>query len=141
MGADGNAFEIHNNVTGGAQQQNIGQSGGEAVMHVDQRAGELTFERFVQTLREQIPPEQLKKAQAEIIGPLCEIAAEPEPGSEQDSQSLRSRIAKVLENLEPYSPYIRRTVAAFTEGALSTIPPPASWVIAGCIEVVRDARR
>ncbi len=130
-----------NNINVGNNSQNVIGDGNTVSNTMNNGGVAATFEQFIQAMREAIPPEQLESVQAEVLNPLTDIAAEPEPTNEQDRITLKARIATLLSQLEPYSPYIRKTVAAFAEGALSTIPPPASWIIAGCIEVVRDARR
>jgi hypothetical protein len=145
--SDGNAFEINTNISGGAQQQNIGQSGGTASLHVDQSSSAVTFDRFLAELSKNIETQSAVQSASgndlnkTVYEPLKEIAESEEPTNEQDRITLKARIATLLSQLEPYAPYIRKTVAAFAEGALSAIPPPASWIVAGCIEVVRDARR
>lgn len=112
-----------------------------ATIHVSGGGDSLSFEKFIQAIKEQIPEDQIESVQAEVLDPLSDIAAEPEPTNQQDALTLKARILDIVEKLEPYAPYVRKTIAAFAEGAMSTIPPPASWVIGGCIEVVRDARR
>lgn len=92
-------------------------------------------------IRDSIPEAESEPMVRDVVQPLREIAAESEPENEQDRTTLKARIAEYTAKLEPYAPYIRQTIAAFAEGALSTIPPPASWVVAGVVEVVRDARR
>lgn len=134
-----NAFEINTTITGGAQQQNIAQSGGQASLNVDQRSGGVSFAEFIRTLKEQIPAEQLPEA-ADVIEQLEDIATQPEPETSDEKQTLMSRIGDLVKRLEPYTPYIRKTIAAFAEGALLTLPPPSGWIISGCIEVIRDAR-
>lgn len=135
----GDAFEFNNTVNGDGAQINQGKN--VTATQTNTLGDTITFEQFVQSIKEQLPREQLEQVQADVLDPLCDIAAEPEPENEQDRVTLKARILAIAEQLEPYTPYIRKTIAAFAEGALSTIPPPASWVIAGCIEVVRDARR
>ncbi len=130
-----------NNINVGNNSQNVIGDGNTVSNTMNNGGVAATFEQFIQAMREAIPPEQLESVQAEVLNPLTDIAAEPEPTNEQDRITLKARIATLLSQLEPYSPYIRKTVAAFAEGALSAIPPPASWIVAGCIEVVRDARR
>lgn len=142
---EGNKFEINNTVNGGAQQLNIGQSGGKAELNADQSGPAITFEQFIQTLRQNLPADQIDSVQADVLDPLNELAAEPEPENEQDRVTLKARIMSLVEKLEPYTPHIRKTIAAFAEGALLAVPGAnlawgAKCVIAGCIEVVRDAR-
>ena len=104
----------------------------------------VTFAQFMSAIEkaveesERAVPEDVR---SEAIEPLKQMAEEEPPETEQEQQTFRARIAGYVAKLEPYVPDIRRTIAAFAEGALSTIPPPAGWVVAGVIEVVRDARR
>lgn len=132
-------------VTGG--QNNIGKTdiAGDQNQTNNYGGTSITFEQFIQAIKEQLPVEQLEQVQSEVLDPLCDIAAEPEPDSEQDRVTLKARIMAIVEKLEPYTPYIRKTIAAFAEGALLAVPGAglawgAKCIIAGCIEVVRDAR-
>jgi len=136
------AFEFHNNVTGDGAQINQGQN--VTASQTNQIGSTITFEEVAAAIERDIAndcdPDQAEVVREEVLGPLCEIANQGLPANEQDAVVLRSRIARLLEQLEPYAPYIRKTLAAFAEGALGTLPPPAGWIIGGVMEVVRDAR-
>lgn len=136
----GNNFEINNKVSGGAQQQNIGQSGGEATMNVTQ-GDSVTFEQFAAAIKEAIPEADRERVVAEVVEPLADIANQPPPDDAQERSDWKAKIYEYAAKLEPYAPYLRKTLAAFAEGALKTIPPPASWVVGGVMEVVKDHRK
>jgi len=127
-------------VTGG--QANIGETNIEGGQNQNNSGGgPITISDFLGAIKAELPEAEQARVEVEILAPLREAAAQPEPTNEQDRTTLKARIYGYLSQLEPYTPYIRKTLAAFAEGALSAIPPPASWVIAGCVEVVRDARK
>lgn len=131
-------FNIKGNVNQAAAKiENLESHVGDVHNHA---ASNQSFEEFIKALQEKIPAQEVEAAQAEILEPLREIAQQPEPENEQDRLTLKARIIEIAERLAPYTPYIRKTIAAFAEGAIMTLPPPASWVVAGCLEVVRDAR-
>jgi hypothetical protein len=136
------AFEFNNNVTGDGAQINQGQN--VTATQTNQIGSTITFEQIASAIEKDIAaecdPDQAEVVREEVLAPLCEIAKQDVPANEQDAVTLRARIASLLEKLEPYAPYIRKTLAAFAEGALSTLPPPAGWIIGGVMEVVRDHR-
>jgi hypothetical protein len=140
--SDGDAFEFNNTVHGDGAQINQGKN--VTATPTNQLGDQLTFDKFAAAIERDIAtdcaPDQAEVVREDVLKPLREIAAQEEPTNEQDRTTLKARIMELLEKLEPYAPYIRKTIAAFAEGALMTLPPPAGWIIAGCIEVVRDAR-
>lgn len=131
------------NISGGQNQNQFGDHNTQNMINNIQGNG-ISFEQLLQVIKEglaaDLAADEVAAIDKQVLEPLREVGAQPEPENEQDRTTLRARIGALLEKLEPYAPYIRRTLAAFAEGALSTIPPPAGWVVAGVVEVVRDAR-
>ena len=140
--SDGDAFEFNNTVNGDGAQINQGKN--VTATPTNQIGDQVTFAKFAAAIERDVAddcdPDQAEVLREDVLDPLCQIAEQPEPDSEQDRLTLKARIMELLSKLEPYTPYIRKTIAAFAEGALSTLPPPTGWIVAGCIEVVRDAR-
>lgn len=137
--SDGDAFEFNNTVNGHGAQINQGKN--VTATQTNTAGDNSAFDRFLACLKAELPDSHVNQLDAEVLEPFRKIASEPEPENEQDRLTLKARIMALVANLEPYAPFVRKTIAAFAEGALGTIPPPAGWIIAGCIEVVRDARR
>lgn len=133
-------------VTGG--QNNIGKTEihGDQVQHNTYGDVSITFEQVMQSLAEAIPDEGERGiVEQDIIQPLREIADQQEPKTEQERLTLKDRIMSLTEMLKPYLPEVRKAIAAFGDGALGklasgALPPPASWVVAGVIEICRDNR-
>ena len=140
--SDGDAFEFNNTVNGDGAQINQGKN--VTATQTNQIGDQLTFEQFAAAIERDIAndcdPDQAVVIREDVLEPLREIAAQDEPANEHDRTTLKARISELIRKLEPYAPYIRKTIAAFAEGALMTLSPPAGWIIAGCVEVVRDAR-
>lgn len=106
--------------------------------------GKPSLNKLMEALRkgvQEASPEAYEQVNKDVLEPLEEIARGEAPKTEREEKSLRKKIGGYIQKLEPFLPSIRKTAAAFAEGALSTIPPPASWVMGGCMEVIRDARR
>ncbi len=140
--ADTNSFEFNNTQTGAGSQNIQGYNASGNLSN--QAAGPVTFDGFMEALRKGCSDgagPMYEKVNEDVLEPLEEIAQMEEPTTEKGAMSLKKRIASYVEKLQPYAPFIRKTLAAFAEGALSTMPPPASWVAGGCMEVIRDARR
>lgn len=135
--------ELNVNINGG----NIGgvQLGGSGnTQHITQNneaESEISLELFLSKLQENLPQEERPKVDPEVIDPIKELASQELPDSPEEQQTLKEKIVGYLKKLEPYTPYLRKTLAAFTEGALKTLPPPASWVIGGALEVCKQERQ
>lgn len=127
------------NITGGNNQNAFGDNS-HFEMTVE-GGGKIDLDELFRGIANEIPEADREKVTEEVVKPLREIAGEKEPESDEEKTSLKERILAIANKLEPYTPYIRKTVAAFAEGALKTIPPPASWVVGGCLEVVRQERK
>lgn len=85
-------------------------------------------------------PEEKRPDLVPVLEELEKASDQKLPETEEQKQSLKDSILAQVSKLEPFVPYIRQTLAAFTEGALKTIPPPTSWIIGGCLEVCRQER-
>lgn len=140
-------FNIDNRFNSGNQLQSVGQSGGTVKNEMTSAGGAGNFEAFLAELKKEIaaiPDANVAQVEQEVIEPLRVIAAEPKPENAEAEVTLRTRIGAIIDKLAPYTPYIRRTIAAFAEGALLASSPlgyVAKIIVAGCVEVVRDARR
>lgn len=130
----GNEFNISNNVSGGAQQQNIGQSGGEAIQNVHQETS-VSFEDFARQVESLIADDKRSEVAA-ALDPLREIAASEPPDDEESKRSLLDRIGEYAGRLAPYAPQIKYVVSKFTKGALESLPPPAGWIVSGILKVI-----
>lgn len=104
-----------------------------------QASSTLNIQQVLAAIQQSTPEEQRAEIDPIIEG-LEQAATTPLPETEEEQQSLKDSIWDYINKLDPYVPYIRKTLAAFTEGALKTIPPPASWVIGGCLEVCKQER-
>lgn len=145
MAKDGDELSLNiGSITGG--QNNIGKTEIQGGQHQTVNHGDvtITFEEIVKTIREEIPEGELIDFN-DVMQPLEDVANEELPASEEEKVSLKEKIFAMAERLGPFVPHIRKSIAAFGEGALgklasSSLPPPSSWVVAGVIEICRDNR-
>lgn len=127
------------NISGGNNQNAFGDH--SSFVMTNEAGVAIDLDAVFRAILDGVPEPDRPAMEQEAIVPLRELAAADPPANEQDRQTLMARVMEYASHLEPYVPYIRRTLAAFAEGALSTLPPPASWVMGGIMEVVRDHRR
>lgn len=138
--SDGDAFEFNNTINGDGAQINQGKN--VTATQTNQYGDTVTFGQFVAAIKTELEQhEDCAKVEQEILAPLQEIAAQPEPETEEEKATLKTRISGYLAALGPYVPYIRKAVAAFADGALRSMGPPAGWIVGGLLEVIRDHRQ
>lgn len=146
MAKDGDELNLNiGSITGG--QNNIGKTEIQGGQHQTVNHGDttITFSAIVEKIREEIPEGELVDFEAVMV-PLEEAAAGEEPTSEQDRVTTKEWIFEQVAKLGPFVPHIRKSIAAFGEGALGklaagALPPPGSWIVAGVIEICRDNRQ
>lgn len=127
------------NITGGNNQNIIGDNAkGSQIIH--QEGAEFDLNKFFEMVRGAVPDGDKEAVQADVIAPIQAEIDGYGSGSESSDDDIKARIMHALGKLSPYAPYLRRTVAAFAEGALKTVPPPISWIVGGCLEVIRQER-
>lgn len=134
---EGTTYNV--NITGGNNQNAFGDH--SSFRMVNNSGQEVDLDHFFRGLRDSLPDEVREQITKASIEPLRKVAAGQEPKTEDERSSLKAKIFEYAAMLEPYIPYIRRTLAAFASGALRTLPPPASWVVGGVLEVVEDHRK
>lgn len=127
------------NITGGNNQNAFGDH--SRFDMIVEGGKTIDLDEVFRAMRDSIPAVERPPVMADAIEPLREIAVGPAPQTEEEETTLKATILAYVSKLEPYVPYMRKTLAAFAEGALSTLPPPAGWVMGGVMEVVRDHRQ
>lgn len=140
--ADGDSFSFNNNVTGDKNQLNQGKTVKASMVNKGDTNDLDFFAQLRESLKQEAPDtDTVSRAEQEVIKPLEDLCGVDLPESEAEQKTLKEKIYELVRNLDPYVPYIRKTIAAFAEGALKTVPPPISWVVGGCMEVVREHRQ
>lgn len=142
---EGDAFSFDQtfNVTGDQNQILQGKNEKITIANTKTMGDEIDFfaELRKGLQQESSDPKVVQQAERDAIRPLEDLCKQPLPESEADQKKLKEKIFDMVRGLDPYVPYVRKTIAAFAEGALKTIPPPISWAVGGCLEVIRDHRR
>ncbi len=98
------------------------------------------LEKILKLIVDGVPEEHRSVIEQDVIEPLRVIASEELPKDPGKQETVKDRIMACIGKLEPYLPYIRKTAAAFADGALRSMAPPAGWIIGGLLEVIRDHR-
>lgn len=135
--SSGNQFEIHNNVHGGAQQINVGQTGGTAKMEVG-HADVITVGQLMDTIAAAVRDEAAEfggtaatEAVQEVVEPLRTMAARPDVPPEE----VKTGVAK----LAAYAAPVARSVATFSVAALKALAT-SNPVVAGVVAMVDEWR-
>jgi hypothetical protein len=129
----------HINIEGSSQNA----FGGDGHTFNQKNGGEqpADLEKVLKLIVEGVPEEHRETIEKDVIEPLRTIAAEPAPETPRKQATVKAKIMEHLAKLEPFLPYIRKTAAAFADGALRSMGPPAGWIVGGLLEVIRDHRQ
>ena len=127
------------NITGGNNQNIIGDNA-TGTQTINQSGAEFDLNKFFDLMRSAIPDRNRDIVQNEVIAPIEDAVKGYRRGAESNTEDIKTRIMHALDKLKPYAPYLRSTLVAFSEGALKTVPPPVSWIVGGCLEVIRKEK-
>lgn len=121
------------------------QIGNDNTQNITQNFGNsLTPDAVLDTLTEELPPEDKEKVEKEVFGPLRHefkaLAAMPVADVEAKKPTVMGKIQGLVSNLGKYQgilPTIQKACLGFTEAALSTIAPPVGAIVAGTLGMIR----
>ena len=127
------------NITGGNNQNIIGDNA-TGTQTINQTGADFDLNKFFELIRAAVPNGDRDIVQNDVIAPIEDAVNGYGRGSESNTTDIQTRIMHALDKLKPYAPYLRGTLVAFAEGALQTVPPPISWIVGGCLEVIRKEK-